>query len=113
MPFVDDMPENAGSNKNNEQNSASVNSNIDRQVLEYLKQLNDTLNYIAKNSKKMSQSDAQFEMPRRDDFRSRAKDRSSTGKKNPFRSTGNAADLASNAILALCLETWRRRSEKK
>lgn len=112
MPFVGDMPENAGSN-NNEQNSASVNSNIDRQVLEYLKQLNDTLNYIAKNSKRMSQSDAQFEMPRRDDFRSRAKDNTSTNKKKPFRSTGNAADDFMDSFEDVILESFLGSSFKR
>ena len=112
MPFVGDMPENAGSN-NNEQNSASVNSNIDRQVLEYLKQLNDTLNYIAKNSKRMSQSDAQFEMPRRDDFRSRAKDHTSTNKKKPFRSTGNAADDFMDSFEDVILESFLGSSFKR
>lgn len=113
MPFVGDMPENAGSNNNTEQNSASVNSNIDKQVLEYLKQLNDTLNYIAKNSKRMSQSDAQFEMPRRDDFRSRAKDYQATNKKKPFRSTGNASDDFMDSFEDVILESFLGSSFKR
>lgn len=78
---------------NNQNTSTSSDSTINEALLQYLREMNETLKELAKNAQNTSQSNARNNMPRREDFRRKdAEDRESrqfNAKKPKFRTKGD------------------------